>query len=69
MLARAVLSGCVVAACSFASVVPASSTLEPPAPRSSPTVLFSPEGNNLNAYEVDRPYIKQTVIAARSPRS
>jgi hypothetical protein len=65
MLARAVLSFCIGAGTIGAAVLPTSAVAEPhehPVPR----VLFSPEGNNLNAYDADPPFTKQTVIPAHS---
>jgi hypothetical protein len=38
----------------------------PPPSGPTPAILFSGEGNNLNAYDADRPFVKQNVIPARS---
>jgi hypothetical protein len=46
------------------AVPPRSATPAPSGP--TPAILFSGEGNNLNAYDADRPFVKQNVIPARS---
>jgi hypothetical protein len=61
MLARTVL-----AVSMLATALPVTAALEPSHARESSTVLFSPEGNNLNAYDADAPFTKQTVIKAQS---
>jgi outer membrane protein assembly factor BamB len=54
----------------FGGVLPAHAappqSAAPPSSGPTPAILFSGEGNNLNAYDADRPFVKQNVIPTRS---